>query len=262
MTHHRWLGIAAAACAVVVLLGGCGDAAPGPPVPPTVAASPTRFGLIGWLEQLPPGSPPAIGYVIGHSYHSPDGHTVRLAADRGIAAISRLGDGYLVVDDRAFEGTSGVFVLDASGRRVSAIHTIAGAPALSPDGRTLRWITFTPPEAAPELGPTVLHVADVATGTIRSRTLPTDPNALPRVRQRDRRPEIETVLARFGSAAWLRARTGSAAWEDRHHLLLGVLPRGGRAAVVRLDTRTGAWTLAVDLTPLDGTWAVAFETRR
>ncbi|KAA1421297.1 hypothetical protein F0U44_03020 [Nocardioides humilatus] len=257
--------LVATACAAALLLGGCGDGTSAPPAAvstPTATEATPRLGLTGWLDQLPVGPPPALGYVIGHRYHSPDGRVVRLPSDHGIQAIARLGDGYVAVDDRVFEGTAGVCLLDARGRRASDLHTISGAPALSLDGRTLRWITFTPPEAAPELGPTVLHVADVRTGEIRTRVLPTDPHALPRVRQRDRRPDVDEVLARFGITSWLRGRTASAAWEGRHHLLLGVLPRGGRAAVVRLDTRSGAWSLAVDLTPLEGTWHVVFETTR
>lgn len=252
-----------AACAVVVLLAGCGHhAAPAAkPAPPVRTTTPPR--LSDWLDRLPVGPPPTLGYVIGHWYHSADGRMLALPRDTGVTAITRLGDGYLVVDDRSWEGTAGIFVLDARGRRVGATHTISGAPALSRDGTTLRWITFTPLEVSrSEREPSMLHVADVATGEIRSRVIHPDVDALPRVAQPDPRPDVDAVLGRFGSAVWLRASTVGTAWEDAHHLLLAVRPRGSRAAVVRLDTRSGAWTLAVDLMPLEGSGGVAFETRR
>lgn len=256
---------ALAACAVALLLAGCGADAPTPAASaaaPTDPVTRTHLGLTGWIDRLPVGPPPRIGYVIGHSYHSPGGRLVPLPTQTGYSAVARLGEGFVVVDDRFFEGTAGVLLLDARGRRASEPHAVAGAPALSLDGRTLRWITFTPPEAYPRVDPTVLHVADVRTGEIRTRVLAAPHDALPRVPQRSRRPDVDEVLARFGITPWLRSRTASAAWEDQHHLLLGVVPRGGWAAVVRLDTRSGAWTLAVDRTPTEGSYSVAFETTR
>ncbi len=244
---------------------------------PTASASTTPAGPVAWVDELPIGPPPAIGYVIGHTYHSPDGRTVALPRDRGVTSIARLGDGFLVMDDRYFEGTAGLDLLDARGNRVREIGTVAGAPVLSEDGSTLRWITFSPSEVGPaDRSPTRMHVGDVATGEIRSRVIHRDRDGLPEVPQPAGIPEVGLLrgavvvfdqntgkqVARLASpGGWLRGRIRSAAWEDRAHLLVSFeRDHGLETTILRVDVRSGDWSLAVDWTPMLRTSTVAFET--
>lgn len=291
------LGTATSLAALLVIVAGCGgsvgEGGTGDEVTPPAAAFPTASespvstpapalpGPVAWVGSLPVGEPPAMGYVIGHRFHTADGRLIRLPRDRGVTAITRLGDGFLAVDDRTFEGTTGLDRLDARGRRVAELGTVAGAPVLSADGTTLRWITFTPPEVSPsERRPTRLHVADVATGEIRSRVVRRNVDALPAVPQRERVPGVvtrrdelvvvddatgEQELGRLPSPGpWTRRGLWSAAREDRRHLLVAVVSgRGGEraAAIVRFDLRTGTAELAVDWLPTEGVYHVAFETQ-
>jgi hypothetical protein len=276
----RSSGVIGALAVVTVLASGCGGDGGGPASPDATSApaseSTTPAGPLAWVDGLPVGPPPTIGYVIGHTYHSPDGRTVALPTDRGITAIARLGDGFLVVDDRHWEGTSGVGLLDAHGNRVGEIGTVAGPPVLSQDGSTLRWITFSPAEVGPaDRGPTRLHVGDVRSGEIRSRVihsddpLPTvaDPDGVADVRVRDDvvvvvdRGTREPVARLASPGAWIERLISTAAWEDRAHLLVSLVPGdGSAAAILRVDVRSGDWSLAVDWTPTQRSYSVAFET--
>gem|GEM_PF-1170684 len=156
------------------------SAAPTSSPPPTGTAP---VGPVAWVEDLPVGPPPAIGYAIGHTYHSADGRTVRLPRGFGITSIVPLGEGYLVTSDRAFEGSTGLYRLDRRGRIVLAAGqpghvpgaaTVSGHPVLSGDGETLHWLTFTPPESGLDL-PTLLHAGDVATGQVSTVELDLPP---------------------------------------------------------------------------------------
>jgi hypothetical protein len=278
------VGALAVVAVVAVLLAGCGDdgdqSAPPAASSPTGSASTAPVGPIAWVDALPIGPPPRIGYVIGHTYHSPGGRIVQLPRDRGYTSIARLGDGFLAVDDRHWEGTAGLELLDARGNRVREIGTVAGPPVLSKDASTLRWITFTPSEVSrSEWQPTRLHVADVESGAIRSRVIRRDRDGLPEVPQPEglaevgARPGVVIVhdlttgdlVSRLASPGrWMRGRIWSAAWEDRAHLLVAFVQRGnGReTAILRVDVRSGDWSLAVDWTPTERTYQVAFETVR
>lgn len=162
------------------LLAGCAgdtDAAPAPtaaaPVaPPSTSTAPA--GPVAWVDALPIGPPPAVGYAIGHTYHSPDGGIVRLPHAFGITSVARLGDGYVVTSDHAFEGSTGCYQLDRRGRidlaagqrgHVPGAATVAAHPVLGAHGTTLHWLTFTPPESGLAL-PTLLHTGEVATGEV------------------------------------------------------------------------------------------------
>lgn len=318
-------------------------------------AAPTGLDATAWLAGLRVGRPPAIGYVVGHRYHAPDGHIVRVLPDHGTTSIARLGDGFLATSDQYFEGTTAIYRLDRSGR-VLASGTVSSPPVLSADGRTLHWLTFTPPETGLER-PTRLHRADVTTGATSSVALHVAPAFLTsvvgvvdgtavlttgwggrtgtwlapasgaprRVRALDGAtavaPSARLVALRTGKdhhalevvdlasrdPLWhaegtypvafspsgrrllafegrrlvvLDARTGDLsrvlprpsyrrgawlseqlAWEDERHLLAGVdLPH--RTAVVRIDVATGELSTAIDWTPSEGTYGVAFETSR
>jgi hypothetical protein len=234
---------------------------------PTAAGSTGRAGPVAWVDALPIGPPPRVGYVIGHTYHSPDGGAVALRPDRGYTAIARLGDGFLVVDDRYFEGTAGILRLDARGDLVAELGTVAGPPVLRDGGRELRWITFTPEEVSPaDRSPTRLHVADIATGTIRSRVL-RNPGDLG-----DHRwfapaltapPTGERVARRAAPTPATRRMIWSTVWEDPEHVLAAVFTRSGRSvAVLRLEVSSGTWSLSVDWTPTERAASVAFEVTR
>jgi hypothetical protein len=173
--------------AVVALVSGCGGSSDEGAKPPATASPPSASSPVAtetpppalpgpdeWVDGLTIGEPPAIGYVIGHTYHSPDGRLVPLFRDRGITSIVRLGDGYLVTSDRFFEGSTGVYGLDRDGRvdpsfgqpgHVRGAASVASYPVLSADRSTVHWLTFTPPETGLDL-PTLLHAGDVATGDV------------------------------------------------------------------------------------------------
>jgi len=129
---------------------------------------------MAWVDSLPVGPPPAIGYAIGHTFYPAGGRTVRLPRGFGITSIAQLGDGYMVTSDHAFEGSTGVYQLDHHGRidlaagrpgHVPGAATVSAYPVLSADGATLHWLTFTPPESGLDL-PTLLHTGEVATGAV------------------------------------------------------------------------------------------------
>lgn len=281
----RRVRLASAVAAVAVLLTGCAggpeeSAAPPREASPTSPPSTPPAGPGAWVDSLPVGPPPRIGYVIGHTYHSADGRVVRLPRDRGITWIAGLGDGFLMVDDRGWEGTAGISVLDARGHRTSDVDTIAGTPVLSKDGATLRWITFTPAEVGPSgREPTRLHLADVATGEIETQAVRRDVDGLPRVPQSEGQPTIDThrkrglrvvdsltgaPLARLESPGrWVRGLLTAAAWERPARLLVAAVDRRtDAAAILRVDLESGAWELAVDWTRMEETSSVTFETRR
>lgn len=248
-----------------VLLSGCagadgsGEETAHPAPSPTASARPTPARPGAWVDTLPVGQPPQVGYVVGHAYHSSTGAVVHLAHERPVTWLTPLGDGWLAVDDRFFEGTTGLELLDHRGRIVRELGTVAGRPVRSPDGRTLRWISFTPPEVSgSERVSTRLHVADVATGAIRTRRIHRDPDTSPRVRQPERTGDVG-IPQRVLPGRWLRRAILATATEDRRHRLVAVR-RGRDAAILRVDVRTGAWELAVDWTSLARHDLVVFET--
>lgn len=206
--------------ALAVLAAGCaGDpqqaAAPPDETSPTSPSSPTsptstapaRPGA--WVDGLPVGPPPEIGYVIGNTYHAPEGRMVRVLRDHGVTSIARLGDGFLVTSDQIFEGSTGVYVLDDRGRvdtsagqpgHVPGAATVSGYPVLSADGATLHWLTFTPPESGLDL-PTLLHAGDVATGDVTTVRLDLAPSFLTEVTGViDRRAILQTGWGGRGEA--------------------------------------------------------------
>ncbi len=279
---HGAIAVLAVLAVTAVLVTGCGlddgdRTAPTAETSATAPASTAPAGPVAWVDGLPIGPPPSTGYVIGHTYHSPDGRTVRLPQDRGITAIAGLGDGFLVVDDRNFEATVGVALLDSRGRRVRDFGTMTGVPALSADGATLRWITFSGSEEAVRR-PTRLHVADVATGEIRSRAIRRHGEIRPMVPRQRGLPVVwvkdgalvvldqvtREQVARLASPGhWIRGRIWSAAWEDRAHLLVSFQrDHGLETTILRVDVRSGDWSLAVDWTPTNETHGVTFQTAR
>jgi hypothetical protein len=178
------LSTRALALLVAVLVGGCGTApeVPGPSTPARSGASGTATqvdrGALAWVDRLPEGRPPRIGYAIGKSYTAPDGKQVqlRLRGRPGFTSVAPLGDDYLITTDFHFEGTTGVVRIGSDGRPVGRGRTIAGAPVRT--AGTLRWITFTPPETV-RRRTAHLHRADVASGTVTSTAFDPPRNWLP-----------------------------------------------------------------------------------
>lgn len=263
-TRSRCAGALAVAAVLVSSCGGDSDPAPPAARSPTAPASTAPAGPIAWVDALPIGPPPRIGYVIGHTYHSPDGGTVALRTDRGVTAIARLGDGFLVVDDRHFEGTLGILRLDARGAVVSMLGTVAGPPVLTAGGSRLKWITFSPPEVgASDRSPTRLHVADVASGSVRSRVIQNRGDHQWYAPAFPGPPTGSGLASRAAPTPAVRRMIWSTVREDRNHVLAAVFARRGRsAAVLRLDARSGNWSLVVDWTPTERTYQVAFEVTR
>ena len=69
-------------------------------------------------------------------------------------------------------------------------------------------------------------------------------------------------VARLASpGAWIRGRIWSAAWEDRAHLLVSFQrDHGLETTILRVDVRSGDWSLAVDWTPTHESHGVTFQT--
>ncbi len=234
--------------ALALLVAGCaGDpeqaAAPPDETSPTSPSSPTSTAPVGpgaWVDGLPVGPPPAIGYVIGRTYHSAGGRTVRLPRQlHGVSSIARFGDGYLVTSGIGFEGTVGVQRLDADGAPVGPGANMTSAPVLGQGGSTLYWITFTPPEALPQV-PTVLHIGDVASGATETITLRRAANTLPSVKGvlgdvivTNRVPGTAVlVTSTAGSPRRLRALGYAAATSTRGALIAGRTGRSYRHGMV------------------------------
>ena len=79
----------------------------------------------------------------------------------GVTGIAAYDGGYLVSDDRVFEGTVGMAKLDGRGRVVDQ-WSGTGAPLVSRDGR-IAWVSLSVSEAD-QHGPTVLHADSVDGG--------------------------------------------------------------------------------------------------
>lgn len=104
---------------------------------------------------------PRIGYVDHHVLRLPDGTQVQLPRRWGVTGIAAYDGGYLVSDDRVFEGTVGMAKLDADGKVLDQ-WSGTGPPMLSRDGR-VAWVSLFVSEAD-QHGPTVLHADSVEGG--------------------------------------------------------------------------------------------------
>src|SRR5689334_3329175 len=141
---------------LLAALTGCSDApatdtgpgaAPAPTVTTTVTAAPDPAveQPDGQREDLPVTGPPRIAYVDGHVLRHPDGRTVRLPRQWRVSAITAYAGGYLVSDDRTFEGSVGMERLDREGRVVDR-WTGTGPPLVSRDGR-VAWVSLVVAES-------------------------------------------------------------------------------------------------------------------
>lgn len=165
---------------VVSLTAACGATTP-PASPSPGGASVTSSSLpssttseAGEGKTWRRGREPALGYVDGTVLRLPDGSTVPLPRRRGYTSVTRYGDGYLVTDDRTFEGVVGMLRLDRDGRVVDRWAS-TGPAVPSRDGR-LAWVSVRVPESG-RAGRTALHVDSVEGGAGRSQEL--DPSRIP-----------------------------------------------------------------------------------
>ena len=136
MTHGWW--------ALVLALLTTTPTAPEPPRP-----------------AMPVTGEPRIGYVDGHVLRLPGGRQVRLPKRWGVTGIAAYDGGYLVSDDRVFEGTVGMARLDAEGTVLDQ-WSGTGPPVVSRDGR-VAWVSLAVAEAD-QHGPTVLHADSLEGG--------------------------------------------------------------------------------------------------
>jgi hypothetical protein len=136
----------AALWALIGLLAAC--AAPTEEVAPaahTISTPPT-------LDDLPLGPPPRIGYVVDHRFVAPGGLRHPLPRATGVLSVARLGDGFLVQDDRSFEGYTGLAVV-RRGTKIEEWSTTAGA--VLGLGGSVAWGEATTSEASVQPPPMV-----------------------------------------------------------------------------------------------------------
>lgn len=134
------------------------DAAPSPEVlAPTASTSLTKAVDRPIDEPLATSRPPRTAVVADHTLTYPDGRTVKLPRGWGVTGIARYGDGFLLADNRYFEGTLGMQRLDAEGKVVDT-WTSTGPALVAPDGQ-VAWVSVVAPESG-ETGPTLIHVGE------------------------------------------------------------------------------------------------------
>lgn len=147
---------------VLLALAGCS----GDPVDPVAAEStgtpaPTPDTQPPRDRQVPRGAPPRLAYVDGHTLRRPDGSTLTLPRRWGVSSIEPYAGGFLVTDDRSFEGTVGMHRLDEDGRVLGSWASTG--PALVGRGGRIAWVSLVPSEGG-RTGPTLLVVDSVAGG--------------------------------------------------------------------------------------------------
>lgn len=119
-------------------------------------------------RRVPRSEPPRLPYVDGRVLRMADGATLDLPGRWGVSSIEAYAGGYLVTDDRFFEGTVGMHRLDGEGRVLESWGS-TGAPVASRDGR-LAWMSLVAPESG-RSGPTLLHVDAREGGRERTQEL-------------------------------------------------------------------------------------------
>ncbi len=166
-----------AGCSDPEATGPAGDTTPsGATAGTTEAPHGSSSGPSDAAVRVPRSEPPGLAYVDGRVLRRPDGSTLALPRRWGTSSIEAYAGGYLVTDDRFFEGTVGMHRLDGDGRVLESWGS-TGAPVASRDGR-LAWLSLVAPESG-RSGPTLLHV-DAREGG-RERTQELDRTGLPLV---------------------------------------------------------------------------------
>lgn len=101
------------------------------------------------FDDLPVGPAPAVAYVDRGTHVDPHGRRTPLPDEHGISAVVPYDRGFLVTDNRWFEGATDL-ALVRDGRRVPwrwDAHCTSGRPATSPDGRYVAWTALSCPES-------------------------------------------------------------------------------------------------------------------
>ena len=139
-------------------LAGC-KTTPAAEPPPAPAVSTRDVPPAKTVAPAPPEPP----FVAGRAVHTVDGERLRVRLGlRGRWSLTSVvpdGAGYLVTDDRYFEGTLGMHRLDARGRLVASWASTG--PALPGPGGRAAWVSLVAPESM-QSGPTLVHVGDRA----------------------------------------------------------------------------------------------------
>ena len=101
------------------------------------------------FETLPESGPPKIGFTIGAEHVAPDGQRVRFKLGyprAGISQIARFEGGWVIADDRFFEGTYGLHRFSTDGQKAVGGVWIGPTAVSSPAARPTR---FTGPSVTP-----------------------------------------------------------------------------------------------------------------
>jgi hypothetical protein len=134
---------------LLVGLSACAD----PPAPATDVVRPAvQVPAPDTWDDIRVGPPPRIGYVLDHRFVTPGGRRHPLPRRTGVLSVTRLGDGFLVQDDRNFESYTGIAVV----RRgvVREEWSTSGTPAVGLGG-LVAWGESTTSEAWPQPPPKI-----------------------------------------------------------------------------------------------------------
>jgi hypothetical protein len=176
------------------------------------------------LADLPIGALPRIGYVEHQAWVAPDGRRTRLPLRYGVSGIVPYAGGFLVSDDRYFEGSVGLWFV--TGAEARDLPGCSSGPPRQADG-WVWWMTAHCPESL-DIVRAEIHRARPDGSDQWVRTLRAGP----------RENLLMTTAAVLDRAAPLRR------WvrEDAIHRL-AVVDQWGWTAVVRVDD-TGRRELA------------------
>lgn len=148
------------------------SSAPAPAIEPTSTPAGEPTSATHPLTDLDRSGPPRLAYVRRHVLHRTDGSRLRirlgLRGRWGITSLVCVGDTYLGTDDRWFEGTVGMYRVDARGRAVESWASTGPAVPMEDGGAA--WVSLVAPESG-ESGPTQLHT-DSGTQELESMIYP------------------------------------------------------------------------------------------
>lgn len=160
--------------ALLVLVGCSDDSADPVGAASTVTPVPTPATQPPRDREPPRGDPPRLAYVDGHLLRRPDGPTLALPRRWSVTSIEAYAGGFLVTDDRSFEGTVGMHRLDGDGRVQESWGSTG--PAIADGEGRVAWVSLVPGEGG-ETGPTLVHVDSVDGGA--ERTVELDRSRVP-----------------------------------------------------------------------------------
>jgi hypothetical protein len=245
---------------------------PTPPATPTATPTASAVPHTDRLTGLPTGPPPRVAYVRDAVIVHPNGRRERLVGQRriGVTAFTRFRDGYLVADQRIFEGTVGLAYVEGP-ERTDLGPCSSGGGVLNRDGNRVAWLTQLCPESGMDPVPTIVHVASAAGAGEEQREI--DREGIVRV---NGFVGEEVVVSGFAGGVQLvgprgRIRTvplldTAISVNDARGLVAGVLPDGGEyGAVVEVGSGAVLWSQRhvrpVAFSP-DGTLLAAYVRRR